>query len=73
DMMGLDAAFPAGLLALLLPSLRDRRSRWVAAGAVIVALAATPLTPPGVPVLVALAALPLGLLVGGAEARAPQA
>ncbi|MGH3664077.1 MAG: AzlC family ABC transporter permease, partial [Micromonosporaceae bacterium] len=42
DMMGLDAAFPAGLLALLLPSLRDRRSRWVAAGAVIVALAATP-------------------------------
>ncbi len=53
-VFGVDAAFPAGLLALLLPSLRDKtalRGALLGAG---VALAATPLLPAGVPVLLAL-------------------
>lgn len=55
--LGLDAAFPAGLLALLWPSLRDPVARRVAAVGAAVALLATPLLPPGAPVLLALAGL----------------
>lgn len=55
--LGLDAAFPAGLLALLLPSLRDRRTRAVATLGAVIAVAATPLLPAGLPVLLALAGL----------------
>jgi predicted branched-subunit amino acid permease len=51
--LGLDAAFPAGFLALLAPWLRDRRGRVAAATGVLLALALTPLTPPGVPILAA--------------------
>lgn len=57
EVFGIDAAFPAALLALLLPSLRQRDARTVAVGAVVVSLAATPFLPPGLPVLVALLAL----------------
>lgn len=58
--LGLDAAFPAGFVALLAPWLRSpagRRAAIVGAG---LALAVTPLTPPGVPLLVA----GLGALAG---------
>ncbi|MBA8823480.1 4-azaleucine resistance transporter AzlC [Saccharopolyspora lacisalsi] len=60
---GLDAALPAALLALIIPSLRERSTlRAVVVGAVL-ALATTPLLPEGMPVMVALvgvaAALPL--------------
>jgi predicted branched-subunit amino acid permease len=55
--LGLDAAFPAGLLALLLPSLREHAAQRVAAGGALLALLATPLLPPGLPVLCALAGL----------------
>nr|WP_307804955.1 AzlC family ABC transporter permease [Streptomyces sp. VRA16 Mangrove soil] len=60
DRFGLDAAFPAVLLALVLPALRDGSGvrRAAAAGAVI-AVAATPFLPTGVPVLLALAGLAL--------------
>ncbi len=59
-ILGLDAAFPAGLLALVLPSLRGRpRTRNAALLGAAVALAATPFLPAGVPVLLAL----LGLVV----------
>lgn len=57
---GLDAAFPAGFLALLGPLLRGRRARTAAAGGVLLALALTPVTPPGVPILVSA----LGALAG---------
>ncbi|MEV8614326.1 AzlC family ABC transporter permease [Amycolatopsis sp. NPDC051373] len=57
---GLDAAFPAVLLALVLPSLRDRATRLPVAVGVVVALVATPFLPAGLPVLLALA----GVLVG---------
>jgi predicted branched-subunit amino acid permease len=48
---GLDAAIPAGFLALVWPRLRDRRAATIAAAAAVVALALTPVLRPGVPVL----------------------
>ena len=60
DVFGLDAAFPAVLAALVLPSLRDRSTRRAALGGVAVALAATPFVPAGLPVLLALVGLVLG-------------
>lgn len=63
DAFGLDAAFPAVLLALVLPSLRDRSTRTAALVGVGVALAATPFLPAGLPVLLAL----VGLLFYRAE------
>ena len=59
--LGLDAIFPAFFLALLLPELRDPRSRGVALGGALIALALVPLAPPGVPVLAASAAALAGL------------
>jgi 4-azaleucine resistance transporter AzlC len=55
--LGLDAAFPAALLALVLPTLRDPAIRRAALVGAAVALGATPFVPPGVPVLLALAGL----------------
>jgi 4-azaleucine resistance transporter AzlC len=55
--LGVDAAFPAGLLALILPSLRDRETRLVAGLGAAVAVLATPLLPAGLPVLLALTGL----------------
>jgi predicted branched-subunit amino acid permease len=59
-VLGLDAAVPAAFLALLWPQLRDRGRIGVAVAGFLVALAAVPLSPPGVPVLLAgLAVVPL--------------
>ncbi|GHF06487.1 branched-chain amino acid ABC transporter permease [Amycolatopsis deserti] len=55
DAFGLDAAFPAVLLALVLPSLRDRATRQAALAGAVIALAVTPVLPAGLPVLLALA------------------
>jgi 4-azaleucine resistance transporter AzlC len=59
--LGLDAAFPALFLALLVPLLRDR----TAVGATLlgagIALALTPVTPAGIPVIAATAACLVGL------------
>lgn len=60
-VLGLDAAFPAALLALLLPALRRADARRVGLAAAACALAATPFLPVGLPVLVGL----LGLVVAG--------
>jgi len=60
---GLDAAAPAAFCALLWPRLKSGDTRAVAAGAAIIALAAAPHAPAGIPVLVAaLAAVVAGLL-----------
>jgi predicted branched-subunit amino acid permease len=57
---GLDAAVPAAFLALLAPRLRERTGLLIAVAGGLLALAAVPLTRPGVPVLVAaLAVVPL--------------
>jgi 4-azaleucine resistance transporter AzlC len=63
--LGLDAAFPALFLALLIPQLRSREARVVAILGAAIALALTPFTPPGVPIIAASAACLLGLLPRG--------
>ncbi|GEL21860.1 hypothetical protein PSU4_08140 [Pseudonocardia sulfidoxydans NBRC 16205] len=63
NSFGIDSAFPAALLALLLPGLRAADARRVGLGAAAVALVATPFLPPGLPVLAGLAGL---ALAGGA-------
>lgn len=62
DAFGLDAAFPAVLLALILPSLKDRAVRLASLVGAVVAVAVGPLLPAGLPVLLSLAALPLALI-----------
>ena len=61
DALGLDAAFPAVLLALVLPALRDPSQRNPALLGAVVALVLTPFLPPGLPVLCALVGLVLVL------------
>lgn len=61
DNFGLDAAFPAVLLALVLPSLTDRRTRNAALAGAAIAVAVTPVLPAGLPVLLALAGLALAI------------
>ena len=61
DRFGLDAIFPTFFLALLLVELRDRQARGVAAVGAAIALALVPVTPIGVPVLVASTAALIGL------------
>jgi 4-azaleucine resistance transporter AzlC len=53
--LGLDAAFPASMVALLAPLLRRRELRTAALAGGAIALAATPFTAPGVPILLAAA------------------
>jgi 4-azaleucine resistance transporter AzlC len=53
---GLDAMFPAVILALIVKDLRDPRIMRAALAAAAVALAAAPFLPAGLPVLLALAA-----------------
>ncbi|HET7870493.1 MAG TPA: AzlC family ABC transporter permease [Actinomycetota bacterium] len=58
--LGLDAAFPALFLALLLPQLRNRRSILAAVLGGAIALALMPVAPAGVPIIAASA----GCLIG---------
>jgi 4-azaleucine resistance transporter AzlC len=55
--LGLDAIFPAFFLGLLVAELRRPQARPVAALGAAIALALTPLTPAGVPIMVAAAAV----------------
>jgi 4-azaleucine resistance transporter AzlC len=59
DAFGLDAAFPAVVLALVLPALRDPTTRVSAAVGAVVAVVSTPFLPAGLPLLLAL----VGVLV----------
>ncbi|MEU8894762.1 AzlC family ABC transporter permease [Nocardia sp. NPDC048505] len=52
--LGLDAVFPAVLLALVVPALRDRTTLGAVCVGVAVAMATAPFLPAGMPVLVAL-------------------
>lgn len=61
---GLDAVIPAAFLALLAPRLRDGRvERRVALGGAVIAAVLIPVTPAGVPVLAATAAVVLASTV----------
>jgi len=57
ETWGLDAAFPAILVALLAPHVRTAAGRIAALGAAAVALGVVPVTGAGVPILVSLVAL----------------
>ena len=59
--LGLDGAFPALFLALLVPQLRSRQAAVAALLAAAIALVLIPVTPPGVPIIAASAACLLGL------------
>jgi predicted branched-subunit amino acid permease len=61
ERLGLDAAFPALFLALLLPQLRSRTALGASLAGAAIALALVPITPPGVPIVAASAACLLGL------------
>lgn len=57
NRFGLDAAFPAGLLALLLPALREPGTRAAAVIGAVVAVGLTPFLAAGLPVLLSLVGL----------------
>ena len=59
---GLDAAFPALFLALVVPQLRDRRAVAAAVLGGGIALALVPFAPAGVPIIAAAAAAGIGLM-----------
>lgn len=59
-VLGLDAAAPAAFVALLAPRMRGKQAWVLAVTAAILALAATPVVPSGVPVLLA-AAVAIGV------------
>ena len=61
--LGLDAAFPASMLALLAPWLRRRDIRVAAFAGGALALAATPFSAPGVPIMLAAAGALIVLIV----------
>jgi len=60
ERLGLDAAFPALFLALLVPQLRTRRALAAALAGGALALALVPVASPGVPIIAASAACLLG-------------
>jgi len=64
---GLDATFPAVLLALALPALAELRTRVSAGTGAVIAVVLTPVLPAGLPVLAALA----GLATGWRQRRRP--
>ncbi len=65
-VFGVDAAYPAALLALLLPALHRTDARRVGLAAAVIAVATTPFLAPGLPVLTGL----LGLGAAGRKGKA---
>jgi len=61
ERLGLDAAFPALFLALLIPQLRTRLAVAAALGGAAVALALVPLAPAGLPIVAAAVVCLIGL------------
>jgi 4-azaleucine resistance transporter AzlC len=59
--LGLDAAFPALFVALLVPQLRSQQAWTAAALGGVIALVLTPFAPPGVPIVTAALACLVGL------------
>ena len=61
SVWGLDAAFPAAFVALLLPHLRTRAKRITALMGAVITVVAVPLSPVGLPVLLSLFAVGPGI------------
>ncbi|MTB33889.1 AzlC family ABC transporter permease [Providencia alcalifaciens] len=55
--LGMDAMFPAIILALSLPALKDKRLRLATIIGAVIAMVTTPVLPAGIPVLLALLSL----------------
>jgi 4-azaleucine resistance transporter AzlC len=72
ERLGLDAAFPALFLALLVPQVRSRRALAAALLGGTIALALIPVAPPGVPIIAASAACLIGLKQGPARRPAEE-
>ena len=62
ERYGLDAAFPALFLALLVPQVRSRQTLAAAVAGGVIALVLIPFAPPGVPIIAATAACLIGLI-----------
>jgi predicted branched-subunit amino acid permease len=60
NRLGLDGAFPALFLALLAPQLRGRRPLAAGALGAVIAFVLIPFTPPGIPVVAAVAGCAVG-------------
>lgn len=73
---GLDVAFPAGFVAMVMPHLRTRRGLLAGLAGAAICLALVPFTPAGVPVLGASTAVLIGLVpdpsVPATDEAAPQ-
>jgi 4-azaleucine resistance transporter AzlC len=67
NAFGLDATFPAVILALIVPALRDRVTAAAAGLGAGIALVTTPFLPAGLPVLLALAGV--AVLIGRRRSR----
>lgn len=65
---GLDAAFPAGFVAMVWPLIRDPRSRLAALVGGAICLVSIPITPIGVPILLSALAVLVGLPTRGVVA-----
>jgi 4-azaleucine resistance transporter AzlC len=65
EKLGLDAAFPAGFVALVMPQLRDSTKRSAALLGATVAAVAVPFVRPGVPVLLAAPAAVVAVAISG--------
>jgi 4-azaleucine resistance transporter AzlC len=61
EKFGLDAAFPAAYVAMLLPLLRDRRGRLAALLGAVICLVLIPFVPVGIPILCASLAVLVGI------------
>ena len=61
ETYGLDAAFPAAFVAMLVPHLRTRTGRAVGLAGALICLVLVPFAPIGVPILCAAAAVLIGL------------
>lgn len=73
ERWGLDAAFPAVFVALLAPHVRTNPGRVTAVVAAALSLAALPVLPVGVPILLAALGAVAGAMVAGREGDAPAA
>ena len=71
ETWGLDAAFPAILIALLAPHLRTAAGWTTALAAAAIALGAVPISGAGVPILVSVLALAPALYVRARQQRSP--
>lgn len=67
ETYGLDAAFPAGFVAMVAPHLRHRRGLIAGVLAALICVAMIPVTPIGVPILCAATAILVGLPNPGAD------